>query len=144
MEEDRAVIEGCYEGDGWYHDGNKGQLDYYIPFAIHFYGLLYAKFMVKEDPEYSYILKERGRKFADDFIYWFDKDGREIPYGRSLTYRFAHGAFFLRRPLQKWKKLTMVFTGALRLETDAVDFPPYLQSRRYSEYRIRISQSFYE
>ena len=94
MEEDRAVIEGCYEGDGWYHDGNKGQLDYYIPFAIHFYGLLYAKFMVKEDPEYSYILKERGRKFADDFIYWFDKDGREIPYGRSLTYRFAHGAFF--------------------------------------------------
>jgi len=25
--------------------------------------------------------------------------------------------FFLRRPLQKWKKLTMVFTGALRLET---------------------------
>lgn len=94
IEEDRAVIEGCYEGDGWYHDGNTGQLDYYIAFAIHFYGLLYAKLMKKADPEYSCVLRERGRKFAGDFMYWFDTEGREIPYGRSLTYRFAHGAFF--------------------------------------------------
>ena len=27
-------------------------------------------------------------------MYWFDTEGRELPYGRSLTYRFAHGAFF--------------------------------------------------
>ena len=45
MADDMAVIEGCYTGDGWYYDGNPGQVDYYIPFAIHFYGLIYAKLM---------------------------------------------------------------------------------------------------
>ena len=93
-DEDWAVIADCYEGDGWYHDGNNGQLDYYIAFAMHFYGLVYAKFMEKEEPDYCCILKERGKQFAKDYIYWFDTEGREIPYGRSLTYRFAHGAFF--------------------------------------------------
>ncbi len=94
LEEDFAVIEGCYEGDGWYHDGNTGQLDYYIAFAIHFYGLVYSKLMEKDDPETCCVLKERGKLFAKDFIYWFNQDGKEIPFGRSLTYRFAHGAFF--------------------------------------------------
>lgn len=93
-EDDMAVIEGCYTGDGWYYDGNPGQVDYYIPFAIHFYGLIYARLMVHKDPEKSRLLKQRSEVFSRDFIYWFSEDGREIPYGRSLTYRFAHGAFF--------------------------------------------------
>lgn len=93
-EEDWAVITECYEGDGWYHDGNSGQLDYYIAFAMHFYGLIYAGLMEKEEPDHCLILRERGKQFAQDFMYWFDTEGRELPYGRSLTYRFAHGAFF--------------------------------------------------
>ena len=28
-----------YLGDGWYQDGDSGQKDYYISFAIHFYSL---------------------------------------------------------------------------------------------------------
>src|SRR5699024_4451169 len=32
--------------------------------------------------------------FAKDFIYWFAKDGSAVPYGRSLTYRFAQSAFW--------------------------------------------------
>lgn len=94
MEDDMAVIEACYTGDGWYYDGNAGQVDYYIPFAIHFYSLVYAKMMEEKDPERSRKFKERSSVFSGDFIYWFAADGREIPYGRSLTYRFAHSAFF--------------------------------------------------
>ncbi len=94
MEDDLGIIEGCYTGDGWYYDGNPGQLDYYIPFAMHYYGLIYGKMMETKDNAYSATLKDRADTFAKDFIYWFGGDGNEVPFGRSLTYRFAHGAFF--------------------------------------------------
>lgn len=94
MVKDRKVIEDCYTGGGWYYDGNEGQVDYYIPFAMHFYGLIYAGMMEKTEPDYCEILKSRSAEFSRDFVYWFSNDGNEIPYGRSLTYRFAHSAFF--------------------------------------------------
>ena len=94
LEADLQIIEGCYTGDGWYYDGNNGQIDYYIPFAMHFYSLIYAKVMEEEDKERASIFKLRSAMFAKDFIYWFSKDGSEVPYGRSLIYRFAHVSFF--------------------------------------------------
>ena len=94
LKEDLELIESCYEGNGWYHDGSPGQLDYYIPFAMHYYGLIYAHFMAEKDPERSSRFKERAALFYRDFVYWFGADGKEIPFGRSLTYRFAHSAFF--------------------------------------------------
>ena len=94
LKEDFQVIESCYIKDGWYYDGNPGQMDYYIPFAMHFYGLIYAFFMENKEPEYTRNLKQRGKQFFADYKYWFSQDGTEIPFGRSLTYRFAHGAYF--------------------------------------------------
>lgn len=94
MKEDRGIIEGCYTDGGWYYDGVTGQVDYYIPFAIQFYGLIYAGLMEKEDGKYAEILKKRADSFSRDFVYWFNNAGEEIAYGRSLTYRFAHSAFF--------------------------------------------------
>lgn len=94
MEEDFALIEGSYTGDGWYYDGNPGQVDYYVAFAIHYYGLIYAQHMEALEPERCRILKERSTKFFDDFVYWFANNGEEIPFGRSLTYRFAHSGLF--------------------------------------------------
>lgn len=94
MAEDFGVIEHCYEGDGWYFDGRPEQKDYYIPFAMHYYGLIYSRYAQDWEPEYCERLRERARLFYGDFKYWFDRDGREVPFGRSLTYRFAHGAAF--------------------------------------------------
>lgn len=94
MKDDLGVVEHCYEGDGWYFDGHPGQKDYYIPFAMHYYGLIYAVQMKEINPEYCRMLRERAESFYPDFVHWFDKDGREVPYGRSLTYRFAHSAAF--------------------------------------------------
>ncbi len=94
LEEDLEVIESYYLGDGWYKDGISEHRDYYIAFAMHYYGLLYAKAMEKEDPSRCKIFKDRAKLFAKDYIYFFSNSGEAIPYGRSLTYRFAQCSFF--------------------------------------------------
>lgn len=87
-------IESCYVGEGWYVDGENGQADYYIPFAMEFYGLIYAIVMKEEDPLRCKRFLERAEVFGRDFVYWFAEDGSALPYGRSLTYRFAQAAFY--------------------------------------------------
>ena len=87
-------IESYDLGDGWYRDGGSAQKDYYISFAMHYYGLLYAAAMEKEEPERCLRFKERAEIFARDFIYWFDENGAALPYGRSLAYRFGEAAFW--------------------------------------------------
>lgn len=87
-------IESYYLGDGWYRDGGSSQKDYYISFALHYYGLLYAVAMEDEEPERCKCFKERAEMFAKDFIYWFDENGAALPYGRSLAYRFGEAAFW--------------------------------------------------
>lgn len=94
LEEYLEGLETFYLGEGWYQDGDSGQKDYYISFAIHFYCLVYAKVMEKEDAGRSALYKERAMTFARQFIYWFDEDGDAIPFGRSLTYRFSQVSFF--------------------------------------------------
>lgn len=94
MEKDLDRIEQFYLVDGWYADGINAHVDYYIPFAIHYYSLFYAKLMKDDDPERAKRYKDRASMFAEQFVYWFAKDGSAIPYGRSLTYRFAQSAFW--------------------------------------------------
>lgn len=94
LQEELQLIDSMYVGDGWYVDGKMSQRDYYVPFAFHYYGLIYSVYMKEEDPEWAQRFMNRAKVFAQDFIYYFDTDGEALPYGRSLTYRFAQGAFF--------------------------------------------------
>lgn len=94
LEEALDLTESFYLGDGWYQDGDSGQKDYYISFAIHFYSLVYIKAMAQEDGARCRRFEERARLFAKQFLYWFDEDGEALPFGRSLTYRFAQVSFF--------------------------------------------------
>ena len=87
-------IDRFYLGDGWYRDGDRAQLDYYVAFAYHLYGLIYARLAGDWDAEHAANYRERARLFARDFRHWFGPDGAAIPFGRSLTYRFAQGAFW--------------------------------------------------
>ncbi len=93
-EEDFQLIDSCYKGDGWYSDGLQEQYDYYISFAMHFYGLVYATLREKEDPVRAKKFKERASLFAKDFLLWFAPTGESAPFGRSLTYRFAQSSFW--------------------------------------------------
>jgi hypothetical protein len=87
-------LETFYLGDGWYSDGPAAQRDYYIAFAMHFYGLIYARLAAEHDPARAQRFRERAAQFAQDFIHWFAADGSALPFGRSLTYRFAQGSFW--------------------------------------------------
>ena len=89
-----AAMEHYYLGDGWYSDGPGRPRDYYISMGFHFYGLIYARLMAQVDPARSALLRQRATLFAADFIHFFADDGAAIPFGRSLTYRFAQGAFW--------------------------------------------------
>ena len=87
-------LDSYYLGDGWYSDGKNRACDYYIPFAMHFYGLMYARLAGDIDPERATRFRERATLFARDFMHWFAADGAAIPFGRSMTYRFAQGCFW--------------------------------------------------
>jgi hypothetical protein len=87
-----ALMDDYYLGDGWYSDGPGRPKDYYISMAFHFYGLIYAT--LSGDEARADVLRERSRLFAEDFIYWSSADGASVPFGRSLTYRFAMVAFW--------------------------------------------------
>jgi hypothetical protein len=87
------VLEGHWLGDGWYRDGELDHVDYYVAWAYHVYGLLYAASGLGE-PARAARFRERARRFAADFQHWFDPRGAAVPFGRSLTYRFAQGAFW--------------------------------------------------
>lgn len=87
-------IDEFYIEDGYYRDGLCNQLDYYSPMGMHFYGLIFAKVAGDIYPEAAKRFRDRARKFAADFQYWFDSNGAAIPFGRSMTYRFAQAAFW--------------------------------------------------
>ena len=94
LEEGLECIDAYYDAGGWYNDGNGGDKDYYNPFVMVTYGMVYARFMEKEDPERCRRFRERALAFGKDYICWFSEDGSSFAYGRSMTYRFAQIAYF--------------------------------------------------
>lgn len=93
IDQDLSELDSYYLDDGWYFDGYKHQIDYYIPFAIHYYGLLFST-LNKRNTESISKFKERGKVFGKSFKNWFVKDGTALPFGRSLTYRFAQSSYW--------------------------------------------------
>ncbi len=93
LREDLDMMDAHYVGDGWYFD-YETKRDYYTLWAFHYYSLVYSAVMREQDPERCARFLSRAREIAPRFACWFDREGRGLPYGRSLTYRFAQGAFF--------------------------------------------------
>ena len=93
---DLREIDSMYLGDGWYRDGHNGCTDYYNPFAFHYYGLLFARWvntvtdtLSSELNQYAHLFIHRAALFAKSFALWTGEDGAPIAYGRSMSYRFA-------------------------------------------------------
>jgi hypothetical protein len=101
-------LEELYIDDGWYRDGDDEgdtrRIDYYNPFAMHYYGLIYVKYCPNDKARCDRF-RERARKFAIHFQHWFADTGSNVPYGRSLIYRQAVVAF--------WGALALVDEEAL-------------------------------
>lgn len=90
---DLARLDSFYRSGGWYGDGVDSHFDYYIPMAMHLSGLLYAR-LAGPDAPLAADFCARARWFAPGFAAWFAPNGAALPLGRSLTYRFAQGAFW--------------------------------------------------
>ena len=86
-------IERFAIGNGWYRDGPIRSVDHYMPFAFHYYGLIYAA--LSDDAKRGGALsRARRATFARSIRHWYAPDGSALPFGRSLTYRFAHAGFW--------------------------------------------------
>ncbi|SPO00785.1 uncharacterized protein DNG_03533 [Cephalotrichum gorgonifer] len=97
LDSDIKHLDTFYRGDGWSNDGPEGihQMDYYSSsFAIHFLQLLYAKIAGDEDPERAAEFRSRAQQVALDLAHYYDEEGRSIPFGRSVGYRFAMVSFW--------------------------------------------------
>lgn len=86
---DRALarIEDWYRGDGWYSDGDNRAFDHYNAWALHFYPVLHAHLAADRT-----LLATYGARLSaqlDSYSRLFDANGAPLPFGRSLTYRFA-------------------------------------------------------
>ncbi|KAI0547656.1 hypothetical protein F4679DRAFT_574682 [Xylaria curta] len=99
IDDDLEALDSFYQEDGWSSDGPWGearrQADYYSgSFAIQFAQLLYIRFASDIDPTRADKYGLQAKSFASSFFRYFDSDGAAIPFGRSLTYRFAFAAFW--------------------------------------------------
>jgi hypothetical protein len=99
------IVESCYRDDGWYQDGEGGSFDLYNPMGFHYYSLVLAALEERKSASgretpappirrFAERFRDRAKTFGASFAAWFYRDGSAIPYGRSLTYRFAESAFF--------------------------------------------------
>ena len=93
LKEDLDLMESHYVGDGWYFDAPTKR-DYYTIWGFHYYSLVYAAAMRDVDPERCQRFIQRAQMIAPRFACWFDRVGRALPYGRSLTYRFCQGSYW--------------------------------------------------
>lgn len=112
-------IDKLYREDGWYIDGEEGTYDYYNPFAFHFYGMIYYKIKKNSDVERCQRYLDRFIKFGQQYKEWVTEDGVVVPYGRSLTYRFAQIAYFSIAAMMDievipWAKCKKIVLGNIR------------------------------
>lgn len=86
---DRALtrIEDWYRGDGWYADGDNRAFDHYNAWAMHFYPVLHAHLCADRTLPATHGARLHAQ--LDGYTRLFDANGAPLPFGRSLTYRFA-------------------------------------------------------
>ncbi|KAH8588604.1 hypothetical protein B0O99DRAFT_524745 [Bisporella sp. PMI_857] len=109
IEADLEMLDGFEIGEGWSSDGlwsvDRRQADYYSgSFAIQFAQLLFVRLAPDYDVQRTEKYKQQACDFAQRFWRYFGTDGKTppwtnslgsaIPFGRSLTYRFAFAAFW--------------------------------------------------
>ncbi|WVF65940.1 hypothetical protein IAT40_000678 [Kwoniella sp. CBS 6097] len=103
IEEELAYMESFYGEYDFPSDGpqdpQKSAYDYYATsFAIPFYSLLYAAITSQSpklaDPERAEKFRQRARANVHNVVHLFGPDGAAIPFGRSMTYRFAVASFW--------------------------------------------------
>lgn len=88
------IMEGMSLGGGWFVDGMNESIDHYNAYAFHYYGLWWGLLYGEMDPARARRWREWTHEFLKDYVYFFAASGEPVPFGRSMTYRFAASAPF--------------------------------------------------
>jgi hypothetical protein len=82
-------LMGWYQGDGWFLDGVNRGIDYYNMEAFHMYNQILYRFDSQLKDQFGMKIKNAASAFFQTYPWLFGHDGAPVPFGRSLTYRFA-------------------------------------------------------
>lgn len=88
------IMEGMHLGGGWFVDGMNESIDHYNAYAFHYYGLWWGMLYGEMDRARAQRWQMWTREFLPDYAHFFAVSGEPVPFGRSLTYRFAATAPF--------------------------------------------------
>ena len=96
---DLDTLDAFYLDNGWYQDGPTGLPDYYNAMTFQFFLLIYisvcgAGEYGATDSARTDRYARRVKEFAADYLKLFSARGEGVPYGRSMTYRFAQAGFW--------------------------------------------------
>lgn len=81
-------LEGMALGGGWFRDGTNETVDYYNAYAFHYYALWWIILHSASDPSRRARWSEWIAAYLPDHARFFAASGENVPFGRSLTYRF--------------------------------------------------------
>ena len=88
------IMESMHLGGGWFIDGMNESIDHYNAYAFHYYGLWWGSLYGELDPSRAARWAGWTHSFLPDYLRFFAASGEPIPFGRSMTYRFAATAPF--------------------------------------------------
>lgn len=80
---------GWYRGDGWFIDGSNLAFDNYNAWGFHLYNGHVYRFDSAWRKEFGPRIEDVTTRYLESFAYLIGRDGGPIPWGRSLSYRFA-------------------------------------------------------
>jgi hypothetical protein len=87
-----AMIErlfAWYRGDGWYIDGSNLGFDKYNAWGYHLYNQVIYRFDAPWRQQFGPQIEDVTRRYLETYANLVGRDGGTIPWGRSLSYRFA-------------------------------------------------------
>ncbi|MDF7807859.1 DUF2264 domain-containing protein [Pontiellaceae bacterium B12219] len=100
------ILESMYLGNGWFLDGMNETVDHYNAYAFHYYGLWWGRLYGDMDPARAERWRDYAKPFLHDYSHFFAASGENVPFGRSLIYRFAASAPFGLAHLCKVRELS--------------------------------------
>ncbi len=83
---------GWYRGDGWFLDGLNRGFDYYNLWGFQLFNQVLYKYNLKWREHFGGKIEFTTARFLETLPLLFGRDGGPIPWGRSLSYRFAGNA----------------------------------------------------
>jgi len=82
------LLESMHMGNGWFKDGINETYDHYNAYAFHTYGMWWSLMYGHTDPSRAARWKGWSHSFVQDYAHLYAASGENLPYGRSITYRF--------------------------------------------------------